>query len=361
MIYLILTIIVGFAGGITALKLKVPAWAMVGSMISIAAFNISTGRAFMPQDVKIITQVAAGAFIGSGISLKDVLDLKYIVKPAVLMVLSMMLLNLLMGYIMYRTTGIDLVTCLFASAPAGIVDMSLISSDMGADTSKVAVLHMVRLLIVFLILPAMMKFIHSKLNSKSDKQGSVQELKHIDADKNEKISKKEIISKKIKAINLSLTLVLALVAGISGYLLKIPAGTMTFAMLAVGALNIFTGKAYMPLNLRRATQVFAGILIGERMTYGDVVALKSVIVPALIMLVGIIVLNLLIGFFISRVGGIEIITALLASAPGGVSDMALIAKDLGGDAPKVAVLQLSRYVCIIAFFPLLIKYVSLLL
>jgi uncharacterized membrane protein AbrB (regulator of aidB expression) len=50
--------------------------------------------------------------------------------------------------------------------------------------------------------------------------------------------------------------------------------------------------------------------------------------------------------------------AFLASAPGGVSDMALIAKDLGGDSPKVAILQLARYVCVIAFFSALIKFIS---
>ncbi|MCM0650947.1 AbrB family transcriptional regulator [Clostridium swellfunianum] len=358
---LILTIIVGAVGGLTALKFKVPAGAMVGSMIAVAAFNVITGKAFMPQDVKVITQISAGAFIGAGISKKDVLDLRYIFKPAALMVVSMILLNLLMGYIMYRATGVDLVTCLFASAPAGIVDMSLISSDMGADTSKVAILQMVRLLIVFIILPPMMKFIHSKIYSNDQLEMAREEVLCCEQAEANEEAKKDKLDIKVKAKNLVVTLAAALVMGLIGYRLKIPAGAMTFAMVAAGALNIFTGKGYMPLNLRRATQIFAGILIGERMTYADVLALKTVIVPALIMLIGIIAVNFLIGFLISKFGGIEIVTALLASAPGGVSDMALIAKDLGGDAPKVAVMQLSRYVCIIAFFPIIIKYVSSLL
>ncbi len=361
MIELVLTIIVGFIGGLTALRFKVPAGAMVGSMIAIAVFNVTTGKAFMPQDVKVITQIAAGAFIGAGISHKDVLDLRYIFKPAALMVFSMILLNLLMGYIMYKATGIDLVTCLFASAPAGIVDMSLISSDMGADTSKVAVLQMVRLLIVFIVLPPMMKLIHSKLYSNSPEKLAKEEAVCTDSDAKQKEALKPKETTKQKAVNLTLTLGVALVLGLVGFMIKIPAGTMTFAMIAVGALNIFSGRGYMPLNLRRATQVFAGILIGERMTYADIIALKSVIIPAIIMLIGIIVVNFLIGFLISKVSNMEIITALLASAPGGVSDMALIAKDLGGDAPKVAIMQLSRYVFIIAIFPVVIKYVSSLL
>jgi uncharacterized protein len=361
MIDLVLTIIVGFIGGLTALRLKVPAGAMVGSMLATGVFSVTTGHAFMPQDVKVITQIAAGAFIGAGISRKDVLDLRYIIKPAILMVSSMIILNLLMGYIMYRTTGIDLVTCLFASAPAGIVDMSLISSDMGADTSKVAILQMVRLLIVFIVLPPMMKFIHSKIYADKLQDIAKEEVVSTKSDVTQEKKIKDKKTMKEKASNLTLTLGVALALGLVGYKLGVPAGTMTFAMVAVGALNIYSGKGYMPINLRKATQVFAGMLIGERMTSADVIALKSVIVPAIIMLVGIIVVNFCIGFLISKFGGLEIVTALLASAPGGVSDMALIAKDLGGDAPKVAIMQLSRYVCIIAFFPVIIKYVSLIL
>jgi uncharacterized protein len=361
MLDLALTIMVGFIGGFTALRFKVPAGAMVGSMIATSVFSVATGRAIMPQDVKVFTQIAAGAFIGAGISRKDVLGLRYIFKPAALMVFSMILLNTLMGYIMHRATGIDLITCLFASAPAGIVDMSLISSDMGADTSKVAVLQMARLLIVLTVLPPLMKYIHSKLYSSSDEMLAREETVAAgEALKKEGTAKAKKTFKE-NSINLTLTLGSAIVLGLIGFKLKVPAGAMTFAMVAVGALNIFTGKGYMPLNLRRATQVFAGILVGVRMTYADLMALRTVIVPAIILLIGIIIANFLIGYLISKTSGMEIVTALLASAPGGMSDMALIAKDLGGDAPKVAVMQLSRYVCIVAFFPLIIKYVSMLL
>ena len=42
----------------------------------------------------------------------------------------------------------------------------------------------------------------------------------------------------------------------------------------------------------------------------------------------------------------------------GLSDMALISTELGGDAPKVAVLQLVRYLCVLAFMPSLIRMFS---
>ncbi|MDF2880364.1 MAG: rane protein [Clostridiaceae bacterium] len=355
MIKLIITLVVGITGGIAALKLKIPAGAMIGSMLCVALYNVITGNAFLPQDIRVITQIAAGAFIGSGIKYKDVQDLKLMIKPAVLMVSSMMILDLFMGYLMYKITGIDLVTSLFASAPGGLMDMTLISADLGADTSKVAVLQMARLMTVMIIFPPIIKFVSSNISKKKEK--NVQQLLSCtELDKDPKdINKKSKDTKKKNAGNLMLTLMVASAAGYIGYISKIPAGAMTFALISSASLNVIFSRGYMPLNLRRLTQMFAGVLIGERMTYADIIALKSVIIPVLILLIGIIIINLCIGIFINKAAGLEIVTSLFASAPGGVSDMALIAEELGADAPKVAILQLARYVCIIGIFPILIK------
>lgn len=357
---LIITIAIGFIGGFLGLKLKLPAGMMVGTLIAIAIFNVSTGQAYMPQDVRIITQIAAGAFIGSGVSKKDVIELKYIVKPAIYMIISMIGLNLLMGLMMSKITGLDLITSLFATAPGGVIDMSLISSDMGADTSKVAVLQLARLMIVLTILPAIMKFIHWRVHLSKAKDISVGEVA-VGKDNTKAKAITQSLPMKGSSINLVLTLGIAFIFGFVGYTLGIPAGAMTFSMMSVGALNVLTGRGFMPLKLRRVTQVFAGTLIGSRMTYEDIIALDSVLLPAIMMLIGIVIINLLIGFLISKLGGLEITTALLASAPGGMSDMAIIARELGGDGPKVAVLQLTRYVSVIAFFPMIIKFIAMLL
>lgn len=360
MIELIITLIIGILGGTIALCLRMPAGAMVGSMLAVTVFSVITGDAFIPQNVKIFTQISAGAFVGAGIKRKDVLEMKLMIKPAILMITSMITLDLFMGYIMFKVTGLDLVTALFATAPAGIVDMSLISDDFGADTSKVAVLHLIRLVSVLVVFPPMMKFIADSFKNKnknvlSEITGSANETniaKTLDKALKNKITLKE------KSINLSSTAVLALIAGLIGYTLKVPAGAMVFSMAAVGTFNVISDKGFMPLNLRRLTQMFAGALIGSRVTYTDVIELKGILLPAFILLIGIIVINLFIGFLITRTSSLELITSLLASAPGGLSDMSLIAKDLGGDVPKIAILHLVRVVSVIGIFPVLIKLVT---
>lgn len=356
---ILITVLVGTIGGIFALKLKLPAGAMVGSMVFVAIFNILTGEAYFPQNVRIITQIAAGAFIGAGINRRDILDLKNMIKPAILMVSSMIIMDVILGFIMHKLTNLDLITSLFACAPGGLMDMSLVSADLGADASKVAILQMVRLMCVFTVLTPIIKHV-SSLDLK--RRGETAEsLENKDEADNPMDKHKKVFSKRQKYINFGYTMIIAAISGTFGYLLKIPAGTMTAAMIAVGAFNVFTNRGYMPINVRRLTQIFAGAIIGQRMKYEDVVALKAIIVPVFVLIVGIILVNMLIGLFIHKITKLELATSLLASAPGGMSDMALVAKDLGGNGPKVAILQLSRYICIVAFFPLIIKFISSLL
>jgi uncharacterized membrane protein AbrB (regulator of aidB expression) len=72
--------------------------------------------------------------------------------------------------------------------------------------------------------------------------------------------------------------------------------------------------------------------------------MSQVVKPALIMLGTFLVLNLAAGFLINLISIIDLLTALLCAVPGGVTDIPIIAEDMGADTSKVALLQLARYI-----------------
>lgn len=154
-----ITILVGMLGAGIGLKLKVPAGAMIGSLFSVAVFNILTDSAYLPESYKIITQISTGTFIGAKITFDDIKGLKKVFFPAFLMVVLMGVFNIFMGMLIHYLTSIDIVTALFATAPGGIADMTIISYDFGADSSKVAVLQLIRLISVVTIIPVIIKFL----------------------------------------------------------------------------------------------------------------------------------------------------------------------------------------------------------
>ena len=353
MIQLVITLAVAFAGGLTAIRFKIPAGGMMGAMVMVALLNIFTGIAYFPQDARVVTQIAAGALIGSGITYGDFIGMRRIIGPLVILVPGLIVMSVLMAFMLNRTTELDIVTALFACAPGGMVDMSLISYDMGADTSKVAILQLIRIVSVISIFPIVLKLLCHRYNGNKEAAAvSCAELD--DGLKTREEAPDNTAAPKNKTAGLMYTVVVSTAGGTLGYFLGIPAGAMTFSMLATALLNVITGKGYMPKKLRRVTQACAGALIGGRMTMESVIGLKSILLPALLLIAGFMLLNLLLGFIISRLCKLDIATSL-SSAPGGMSDMALISQDMGADAPKVAVLQLTRLVSIIAFFPIIIK------
>ncbi|WP_051542066.1 AbrB family transcriptional regulator [Clostridium lundense] len=154
---IIYTLIIASIGGVLGIKLKIPAGALVGSMIAVAIYNIYGGKGAMPSNFKLGAQIVVGGMIGLNFTKESIYALKDIIFPAVILVIGLTLLSILLGFAIYKLTGLDLVTALFSSAPGGITDMTLISEAYGADISKVALLHLMRLLSVITILPFLIK------------------------------------------------------------------------------------------------------------------------------------------------------------------------------------------------------------
>ena len=154
---------------------------------------------------------------------------------------------------------------------------------------------------------------------------------------------------------LLITLLVATVGGLLGYNLKLPAGALIGAMVAVGLYNLFFHGARMPLQMQVIVQIVAGAMIGLRINAGTFADLKAIIFPALIMVFSVVIIGFIIGFMLYRFTGMDLTTALFASAPGGLTEMTLAADSMGAEAPKVAMLQLLRLTCVISLMPFIIK------
>ncbi len=108
----------------------------------------------------------------------------------------------------------------------------------------------------------------------------------------------------------------------------IPVGIviMGFSMVATAIYNIYSSNAFMPLRLRQLIQVLAGALIGAKMTLGDIVSLKEIFIPVGIVIMGFCLMNLLLGILIYKITDFSVETSLFATAPGGMSDISIIAR-----------------------------------
>lgn len=139
--------------------LNIPAGAMLTAALGVACFNVRTDKAYMPDCFRIAAQCCAGAAIGVGITLSDVLTARTLIPPLLVVIANTVAVNYILGLAIYKVSGLDIGTCLFGSIPAGISDMALISTEMGGDAPKVAVLHLVRYIGLMSIMPGLIQII----------------------------------------------------------------------------------------------------------------------------------------------------------------------------------------------------------
>jgi hypothetical protein len=152
-------------------------------------------------------------------------------------------------------------------------------------------------------------------------------------------------------LNILLTLGVGGIFGIIFILLKVPNGLRIGALVGAALLGIFFQAAFMPSQTKFAVQIIAGALVGSTMERSDLKRLPRVIKPTIIMLVSFLILNIGIGSIIHVIGPLDWVTALLCVVPGGITDIPIIAADMGADTPKVALAQLARYILGIGLFP----------
>jgi membrane AbrB-like protein len=346
---ILLTLLVAAVGSGLFIYFKIPGSLMVGAMIATAIFNFFTGMGKLPPNFSLLVQFLLGCYIGNMIKRSDIRDMKHLVKPALVLTLSMTVYAIFTGLLLGQFIYSDLLTAMYSTAPGGMVEVCIFAEDTGANTSIVATIHMLRMGILYLLVPIMAQFYMKKEYSKAKKEHIEDELVNCTA----KNHVGGALNVKVKAERLLLTLAVGLVGAAIGYYSSIPAGTLLCTICATTAFSIITGKTYIPKWLKRVAQVFSGAVIGMRFHFEDIILVKDILPLILLIIFGYLVMTVLLGKFIHKKGYLDLPTAIFSCCAGGVSDITLVASDYNVDVPKVVVMHLVRYFSIFITYPIL--------
>jgi len=339
-VQLLLTICIGFLGAYLGLKYKLPAGALVGSMIAVMIFNVAFDMAWMPQGLKFYTQIATGAYVGAKITRQDALDLRHILMPALILSAVMLAFTVTVGRIICLISELAIPTALFSMAPAGIADMTLAAMDFpDAEPSVVALIQTLRVIFTILLLPPIIRRVMRSRGT--GMEGCA-------------VQKSGAGERTI--VDLAITMLIALVSGALGKFLGVPGGAIAFSMLGCAAYNIKSDRGYMPLRVRKFVQVFAGALIGTTVGRQQAIKMLELWDVVILAVFSFIILDLVAAALIAKCTDMDLVTALFSCAPGGLTDMTLIAADLGADGVKVAGMHMIRLVSVIAFYPMVISF-----
>ena len=153
-------------------------------------------------------------------------------------------------------------------------------------------------------------------------------------------------------------ILLTFAAAFAGSLLlqkiKFPGGMLVGAILGAAILNLFTQQAVVFPYAKVFAQALTGAYIGCMVTRDDMRRLPTILKPYLLVMASLLCLCMLMGTLFSALTDYDLITCLFCAAPGGVSDIPLIAMDMGADGSVVAVMQFIRMVFGVSVLPTLI-------
>ena len=333
-VQIIMTVALATAGGLCARKIGIPGGMLVGALLAVTGFSMLTGQAFLWPQTRILAQVLTGAYIGGMICMEDLRRIPKIVGPYLMIIGCFAVVNMVTAFSIFYLTDLDFVTCLFCAMPGGITDAPLIAMDMGADVVSVTAMQLVRLLFGMGCLPTIIMWIGRKRHE-ADTAAAIGPVQ----------------KNRASLCRFLPVLAAALTAGLIGRRTGIPAGTMTFSLTATALLKLTKDVPPMPPWLRKAAQVITGCCIGSLITIEQVIAMKQMLLPAVILCLNYLLCCVGGGMLLRRVFGLDRCIAMLALSPAGATEMTLIAADLGIEDVDLVVLQICRLVGVLMLFP----------
>jgi len=273
--------------------------------------------------------------------------------PTILLIVLMIIMNLALGAAMYKIGKLDIATSLFATSPGGLTDMALIAESLGANSAYVALLQLIRLITIYMFMPAIVKMMVSKENKKKCDDVGMALPQETTVPVKRKPTKENVL-------NFLLTMTIAAAGGLLFYYLGVTAGAMLGSMFFTMLFNVFIGRAHFFSEARSYTQVGAGAFLGMRIDMASILGIASLILPVIIEMVGVLIFTFTAAIIIHKTTKLNLCVCMMACTPGGVQEMSILSESLGTDTPKIAVMQSARLVSVIALFPTMLKSITLL-
>lgn len=329
---------------------------MLGTLVMAGAFSFWSHTNSTSSDDKYVLPrfwMNAGQFIlaielGQKINL-TVID---IFRDHWMSIMTMLLLSivfsLLSGLVLWKFSHTDLLTSLFGTVPGGLSVIPGIAEEVGGNIGVVSIIQTMRVFLVVLVIPFLVSSfaVHSEKLEVSNNQSAFM-FPSLEMD--------EMIWTALLALG-------ALAGYYIGKRLKFPAPWLVGGMLGAASIQAagssFAGHnltPWWPNILIIAAQVFIAASIGSKFHKKMFTGLGKTMAVALFSTIGLILSLFICAFIVSKLTGITFVTAVLAFAPGGITEMATTAAVLHEDSTFVVVVQVLRIVLVCIAVPPLIK------
>ena len=332
----------GYAGFRLFRLLKIPLPALLGSLFATGTLSV---LGYFPSTsisgISFVAKVALGAMLGRRLDRGSLRHLRKLIIPACLICVWMLGFSFFSGWLLNRISSLPLSTTLIGSAPGGVSEMAIFAMSQGYDVTTITFIQVFRLIFVLLVTP----FIARQWSIKHPQMETAPPLP---------VYGKAVTTPKA---NVPLLILFACLGGWLGAWLKIPAGDMLGSMTGTALIGLTTGKEIpFPVWVRNWAQIGIGMSIAQRLGPDSLTQLRPLLLHLIVPTLLIVASSLLLAVMLQRLTRWDMLTCLLSTSAGGLSQMIVMAEETEADSLTVGVLHTARFLSVISLMPLLVQW-----
>jgi uncharacterized protein len=298
---------------------------MIGPMLAVAAVRMCGMHVTAPRGGRQIGQWLIGSALGLYFTPAVVAHLGSVAWLLVVGALFAIGLGYVCGYALSALAGTDRTTALFASVPGGAAEMTILGERFGARVDEIAAAQSLRILMVVVSIPSIYAALH--LHGADPFMESASNVRW----------------------PVLLSLLAATAAG--GFVMQKLKAPNAFVLGALAVAIPLTALAFtasaVPRWLINAAQLLLGCALGSRFNRSFLTRAPRFMGAVAVTVVLAMILSALFALGLARITGIHAATLVLATAPGGVAEMAVTARVLELGVPLVTSFHVTRIVLLL--------------
>ncbi|CAM8622967.1 AbrB Putative ammonia monooxygenase [Burkholderiales bacterium] len=317
------------AGGALFHWLETPLPWLLGSLAAVSLLSLLGRVSRLPLWGLTLGQISIGAALGLYFTPVVIAALGALLGWMILTGLATCLLSMLGAVFLQRLTGLDGRSCFFAAAIGAASDMAVQAARDGARADLVAMSHTVRVALVVTLVPLVATWLAT--------QPASVPLEATGAD----------AVRLLPWLDMLWVCALAASAGYLGLKLRLPNPWVMGPLALTIGVAALVPEARLQPSVVAGAQVLIGWALGQRFNremFRDsprfLAAAASL--TALLLLAG-----AALAWLVHWGAGLPYASAFVATAPGGIAEMAITAKVLALDPPTVTAFQAVRLVFIV--------------
>ena len=323
----LLTLCIAIAGGALFKWIGAPLPWLIGPLLSCAVINVASDRLHCPRTIRKAGQWVIGLALGLYFSAEIIGQLARFSGWIVAGVAWAFVLGFVLAWLMQRLGGMDRPTAFFAAAIGGASEMMVQAEREGGNGASVAASHSVRVMMVVVTIP----FIYKALNL----HGS------------------DLYMPAVTFVDYWGLLALVAVTLASGLLtdrLGSPNAWVIGPLLSSGLLTAcgFYWSA-VPSWLVIAGQIAIGMTLGTRFTSSFYRNAPRIVASSVVVTIVAMLASGAFGWILGTLSGVAPATMILATAPGGIAEMSLTARNLELGVPMVTAFHATRMAALVMF------------